>query len=125
MKLITKNPVVNSKVNSAAQMATVVTVIALATVSLAGCTTQSKSPTPATGSTTQPNTGTVKADQKVGDTTLSGTVTKVGEEYLLSIPGKPSKGLDSYKIKLSEYVGQSVKVTGQYSGDTLFVSKIE
>lgn len=111
--------------NSTGKMVTTLTIVAATAILLAGCTTQSKSTTPATGSTGKTDTGTVKADQKVGDTTLSGTVTKVGEEYLLTIPGKPSKGIDSYKIKLADYVGQSVKVTGQYSGDTLFVSKIE
>lgn len=92
---------------------------------LAGCTSQSNPATSTTNSTTQPATGAVKADQKVGDTTLSGTITQAGDQYLLSIPGQPAKGIDSYKVKLSEYVGKSVKVTGQYSGDTLFVSKIE
>lgn len=32
--------------------------------------------------------------------------------------------VDSYSLDLADYVGQKVTVVGQYSGDELFVTKI-
>jgi hypothetical protein len=106
---------------SKVKLATAVALVTTAAVILAGCTAQPKSTAP----TPKSDTGTVKADEKKGFTTLTGTITKSGEEYLLTVPGKPTKGIDSYKLKLGDYVGKSVTVTGQYSGDTLFVNKID
>lgn len=85
---------------------------------LAGCAGTKTDSTPS-------NSTTQQIEQKKGDTTLKGTLTKVGEQYTLTSAGQPPKSLDSYKIDLSQYVGKQVKVTGQYSGDTLFVSLIE
>ena len=71
------------------------------------------------------NSKPASSDQKVGDTTLSGIISQTGDQFMLTISGQPPKTLDSYKIDLKTYVGKKVKVTGQYSGDTLFVSSIE
>jgi hypothetical protein len=65
------------------------------------------------------------ADQKSGDTTKTGTISSAGGKYFLSEPGQPPREIESYSISLSEYVGKTVTVTGQYSGDTLFVGKIK
>ncbi len=65
------------------------------------------------------------AREKIGNTTLTGKITKVGNKYFITVSGKQPQDLDSYSMKLGQYVGQTVTVTGQYSGDTLFVGKIK
>lgn len=84
-------------------------------ISLAGCV---KLP----GMPAAPTTST----EKSGDTTKTGVIMKAGELYFLNEPdsNKPLP-IDTYSVDLSQYTGQRVKVTGQYSGDTLFVGKIE
>ena len=77
--------------------------------------------------TNNPNQGatTVEKKEKVGDTTLTGKITKVGDKYFITVGSKPPAEIDSYSVKLDDYVGKTATVTGQYSGDTLFVGKIE
>jgi len=65
------------------------------------------------------------ANEKVGDTTKTGTISTVDGKYFLTEAGQVPKEIDSYAIDLAAYVGQKVTVTGQYSGDTLFVGNIE
>jgi len=86
---------------------------------LAGCLESKIDPS------TPTNSDSTSPEQKVGDTTLAGTISQTGDQFVLTIPGQSPKSLDSYKVDLSLYAGKSVKVTGQYSGDTLFVSSIE
>ena len=76
--------------------------------------------------TNNPNQGTtvIEKKEKVGDTTLTGKITKVGDKYFITVGAKSPAEIDSYSVKLGDYVGQTVTVTGQYSGDTLFVGKI-
>lgn len=59
------------------------------------------------------------------DVTLTGSVIQAGTIFSLNIPGKPPTELDSRQVSLKDYVGKTVTVTGQYSGTTLFVSKIK
>lgn len=94
-------------------------VILLAGFGLGACSGGSKSsatPTVSTPAVTQ---------QKVGDTTKVGKIVKLGEKYAIQETGKQPAEIDSYGVDLSGYVGQKVSITGQYSGDTLFVSKVE
>lgn len=95
-------------------------VILLVGASLTGCLPKRKL-------TNNPNAGvtTVEKKEKVGDTTLTGKITKVGDKYFITVSGKQPQDLDSYSVDLSQYVGKTVTVTGQYSGDTLFVGKVE
>lgn len=65
------------------------------------------------------------ADQKSGDTTKTGTVSTAGGKYFLAEPGQPPREIESYSVDLAGYVGQTVTVTGQYSGDTLFVGRVD
>jgi hypothetical protein len=105
-------------------------VVVVAGVSLAGCaksaagtsTMSAASTTSTTGITTTP-TPSLAATAKVGTTTKTGMITKVGNTYLLG-QGATAAGIDSYNIDLSQYVGQTVTVSGEYSGDTLFVTKV-
>lgn len=93
---------------------------------LAGCTSKSV-PTSTTGAGTSgaADGAAMKAEEKKGDTSVTGMISASGENYLITAPGKAPKGLDSYAVDLKQYVGKTVTVTGQYSGDTLFVSKVE
>jgi hypothetical protein len=59
---------------------------------------------------------------KQGDTTLTGKIVKSGETFTLVAGDGTQTELDSYKVDLNEFSGQTISVTGQYSGDTLFVS---
>ncbi len=63
--------------------------------------------------------------EKSGTTTKSGKITKAGAKYFLTENGKQPQEIDSYSVDLSTQVGKTVKVTGQYSGDTLFVDQAE
>jgi starvation-inducible outer membrane lipoprotein len=65
------------------------------------------------------------ADQKSGDTTKTGTITTAGGKFFLTEAGQTPKEVESYQVDLSAYVGKTVTVTGQYSGDTLFIGSIE
>jgi len=65
------------------------------------------------------------ADQKSGDTTKNGTITTASGKFFLTEAGQPPKEIESYQVQLGDYVGKNVTVTGQYSGDTLFVGSIK
>ncbi len=93
--------------------------IVCASILLVGCTSK-----PAEPQTTTPSTTNQSAAAKSGTTTKTGTVTKVGSKYLLKAAGQ-SIDIDSYNIDLSQYAGKSVTLSGQYSGDTLFVSEVK
>lgn len=57
--------------------------------------------------------------------TLTGTIVQAGTKYSLSAAGRAPIELDSRQVDLATYSGKTITVTGQYSGTTLFVSKIE
>ncbi len=75
-----------------------------------------------------PNSGVINrkgVENKVGETSISGTLINQGDDFFISRSGQEPIGLDSYDIKLNQYVGKEVTVVGQYSGDTLFVKEVE
>lgn len=65
------------------------------------------------------------ADQKSGDTAKTGTITTAGGKFFLTEVGQPPKEVESYQVQLGDYVGQTVTVIGQYSGDTLFIGSVK
>lgn len=89
----------------------------VSTFLLAGC---NQSPAPSSTSSDTP-----AADQKVGTTTKTGTVTQVGERYFIQESGKQPEEIESLSVDLSQYVGQTITVSGQFSGDTLFVGEVQ
>lgn len=102
-----------------------ITAIGLSGFIFAGCTKQKNATQqPATNPATQQG-ASQKSTQKVGDTTKTGTITTISGRFYLTEAGQTPKEIDSYAVELSEYVGKNVTVTGQYSGDTLFVGSIE
>ena len=67
----------------------------------------------------------VGLEEKQGATTVRGKVVGAGGSFYLLLDDSSRIELDSYAITLQDYVGQQVSVTGQYSGDTLFVGSVE
>lgn len=65
-----------------------------------------------------------QASVKVGDTSKVGVISQIGEKFYFSENGQVPEEIDSYSIDLSDYLGKTVTITGQYSGDTLFVGSI-
>lgn len=98
---------------------TILTVIVLSGVVLAGCSSQPSSSTEKTTPSESSST------TKVGDTVVTGSISKVGTKYYVTQPDGKKQELDSYAVDLEAYVGKSVKITGQFSGDTLFAGKVE
>lgn len=92
-------------------------IVLVSMLTLAGCSSSSSS-APATGAAPA-------AQQKTGQTTKTGKILQTGEKFFLEERGKSPVELDSYSVELSTYAGKTVTVTGQYSGDTLFVSEVK
>lgn len=72
----------------------------------------------------QTNEG-VETIQKQGDTTMTGQITESNGVYFISNPGGTPQVINSYSVDFSDFLGQTVTVTGQYSGDELFVDQIK
>ena len=81
--------------------------------------------TPATNTNTQGSNQVPAAEQKQGDTSKTGTISQSGAIFFINVIGQEPEIIESYAVELADYVGQTVTVTGQYSGDTLFVGSIE
>jgi hypothetical protein len=86
--------------------------IMLSTILLSGCGLATSKP--ATTNTIQENVVT-----KVG--TIS---TKSGDEYLL-VTSDGIVNITSNKVNLDNYLKKQIKVTGMFSGSTLYVDKLE
>ena len=86
-------------------------------LTLSACTQSSKPAT--TPSKAQ------QAQQKQGETIMSGTVIEAGGNYYLQTPAGERQIMKSYNLELSTYAGKSVTATGQFSGDELFVTTIK
>jgi PBP1b-binding outer membrane lipoprotein LpoB len=86
--------------------------LVLSTLILSGCT----------GGINAPST-TKKLEQNI--VTKAGTIsTKVGSDFLLSTT-EGIVNITSTKVNLETYLKKSVKVTGMFSGSTLYVDKVE
>lgn len=76
---------------------------------------------------TSPQTGKQSSlsQELTGNTTLEGVVSFADGRYFLKDSNNDLSEVDSLQLSLQPYIGNQVKVTGQYSGDTLMISKIE
>ncbi|MFZ2152821.1 MAG: hypothetical protein WAV41_02055 [Microgenomates group bacterium] len=84
----------------------------MATLILSGCGLQTKTQT-----TSQ------KLEQNI--VTKVGTISiKSGEEYLL-VTDEGIVNITSNKVNLDNYLKKPIRVTGMFSGSTLYVDKIE
>lgn len=68
---------------------------------------------------------TPAATEKQGETAKTGMITELNGVYYINQAGQVSEMIESLAVDLSQYVGQEVTVVGQYSGDTLFVGRVE
>ena len=96
----------------------VLPVLLLASVSLAACT---HTASPASDS----SDGAPGIEDKQGDTTKNGTLVKQGEKYYIKAETGEMEEVESYSVDFSEFENQRVSATGQYSGDTLFIGKMD
>jgi uncharacterized lipoprotein YajG len=96
-------------------------IILLSVFFIAGCQMQSQ-PSP---SGDQMDESFVSPDgARVGDTSITGQIVKSGERFsIIDSTGKQTE-IESYKVSFDAFDGKTVEVTGQYSGDTLFVANI-
>lgn len=98
-----------------------IVVLFSASLVFAGCASQSTTSKAGVPETDQ----TPSASEKQGNTTKTGVISQVnGQFYLQQSTGTPEL-IESLSVDLSEYVGQTVTLTGQYSGDTLFIGSVE
>ncbi len=93
----------------------------IVTLVFAGCSRQ----LPATSTDAQTGVEASPAAAKVGQTTKTGQIIQLEGKYYLQQSGQEPLGIDSYNVDLSSSVGKTVTVTGEYSGNTLFVGKLE
>jgi uncharacterized protein (UPF0333 family) len=75
--------------------------------------------------TNSKNVANPGATEKSGTTTKVGKITGSDGKFYLQEAGQIAKEIESYVVDLSVYVGQTVTVSGQYSGDTLFVGSVK
>ena len=80
-----------------------------------------KNPTPTTNTKSISNPS---ATEKSGTTTKVGKITASAGKFYLQEAGQTPKEIDSYVVDLGEYADKTVTVSGQYSGDTLFVGSV-
>lgn len=92
--------------------------IMVSMVFLAGCSSQP------TSSEQNANDTQSELEKKSGDTTKKGNLRKVDDKFYLEESGGAKFEVESYAYELDDYANQTITVTGQYSGDTLFIGKI-
>ena len=63
-------------------------------------------------------------NNKIGETSKTGVISQAGDKFFITETGSSPEEIDSYQIDLSQYVGRNVNITGQYSGETLFVGSV-
>lgn len=63
-------------------------------------------------------------EQKNATISITGTLSQTGGLYLITDSAGMTHDIESYSVSFDEYLGETVTVTGQYSGDTLFVTEV-
>ncbi len=80
---------------------------------------------PKTSVSEQPVSSESQSQARVGDTTLEGKLTLTNGVFsVVDGQGKQTE-VDSYNVDLAGFEGKRVRISGQYSGDTLFAAKVE
>ncbi len=64
-------------------------------------------------------------EDKQGKISATGTLVRRDNTYYVESNSKAPIAVDSNEMSLHAFEGEMVTVTGQYSGDTLFVGKIQ
>ena len=57
-------------------------------------------------------------------TTLTGTISKKADVFILTEKTGKTDTINSYTAKLDQYIGKTITVSGQYSGTTLYVDTV-
>ncbi len=109
-------------VRTALKTVAVVAIISVTTVLLSACQSSPAGTTADDGTDATAESG---LEAKQGTTTLEGTVSGSAGAYVLENPTAPPTPIESYDVDLSTHVGDRVTVSGQYSGNTLFVTEVE
>ena len=91
----------------------------------AGCTKQLPAAQSTQNSQSAQTDATPSPAAKVGQTTKTGQIVKLGDKLYIQEPGQSPLEIDSYNVDLSTYVGKTQTVSGEYSGNTLFVSQVK
>lgn len=102
-----------------------ISVVVLSTLIFSACSVTNSNLKSQTKPTETGNSQVPAAEQKVGDTTKTGTITQSKGMFFITEIGQEPEMIESYAVDLKKYVGQTVTVTGQYSGDTLFVGSVK
>lgn len=68
------------------------------------------------------NTG--ELEQKNTVITITGVLSQNGELFFITDSAGVIHDVETYAVSFSEYVGKTVTVSGQYSGNTLYVTEI-
>lgn len=76
------------------------------------------------GNSTTDSMNSTGLEQKNQDISLSGTISKNGELYFITDSAGAIHDVETYSVDFELYVGKQVTVTGQYSGNTLYVTEI-
>lgn len=76
------------------------------------------------GNSTTDSMNSTGLEQKNQDITLSGILSKNGELYFITDSVGKIHDVETYSVDFGSYVGKQVTATGQYSGNTLFVTEI-
>lgn len=63
-------------------------------------------------------------EQKNAVITITGILSKNGELFFVTDSTGVIHDVESYAVSFDQYVGKTVTVSGQYSGDTLYVTEI-
>lgn len=98
-------------------------VVMVSSLFLAGCGATAIKTTPPAKS--PPKSAVPAAAQKTGTTTKTGVISNQGGKFFIQVAGKQPEEIDSYTVDLNSYVGQTVTVEGQFSGNTLFVGVVK
>ncbi len=64
-------------------------------------------------------------EEKSGEFSLTGKISKPGDQYLITQASGEVQELESYTVKLENYVGKTATVVGEFSGNTLFITEIK
>ena len=80
---------------------------------------------PKASTTNTKNIANPGATEKSGTTTKTGKITENAGKFYLQEAGQTPKEIESYVVELGDYAGKTVTVSGQYSGDTLFVGSVK
>lgn len=63
-------------------------------------------------------------EQKNTTIEITGTLSQNGELFFITDSSGQIHDIETYSVSFAEYVGKTVTVSGQYSGNTLFVTSI-